>query len=397
MMMIPDFQDLKFGIIYFYCGGKRSGALQRAADLLLRLVYPMDIQWVDHPGDDGSMIVARRFNVSNAGRYAVVRLKVEDDSMLGRLYESIEAFAHVLMDVGDRRVGDVLLKESDYGPRIMASESYCDYLPEAAPQDKTRVKKTKPRLLKRIKKSLRDLVKEELEEDLEEELTDSVTSSSVTQSFNLERELNYECYNEAAPQDLLEELEEDLEFKRLERERKQALERIRRDIVAYVARYHEDPKNLMAELLRGKVVVGQPGRLLVNGDMKIVLPEYDEMEIEMPASCRTLYILFMKLCKQGRGIILKNIDEHREELLAIYTMVKPGASDERAKQTVGNLCDPLCESLNQTISRINRCVKNVITDPELVKRYTVTGKKGEPYSIALDPQYLELPRAVTGT
>ena len=78
-------------------------------------------------------------------------------------------------------------------------------------------------------------------------------------------------------------------------------------------------------------------------------------------------------------------------------MVKPGASDERAKRTVRNLCDPLCDSLNQTISRINRCVKNVITDPELVKRYTVTGKKGEPYSIALDPQYLELPRAVTGT
>ena len=48
MMMIPDFQDLKYGIIYLYCGGKRSGALQRAADLLLRLVYPMDIQWVDH-------------------------------------------------------------------------------------------------------------------------------------------------------------------------------------------------------------------------------------------------------------------------------------------------------------------------------------------------------------
>jgi hypothetical protein len=275
----------------------------------------------------------------------------------------------------------------------MASESYSDYLPEAAPQDHTRVKKSKPRLWKRLKKKLTDLV----EEELEEELMDSATPSAVTRSFNLERELHVECGNEAAPQDLLEEREEDLEFKRLERERKQALERIRRDIVAYVARYHEDPKELMAELLRGKVVVGQPGRLLVNGDMKIVLPEYDEMEIEMPASCRTLYILFMKLCKQGRGIILKNIDEHREELLAIYTMVKPGASDERAKRTVRNLCDPLCDSLNQTISRINRCVKNVITDPELVKRYTVTGKKGEPYSIALDPQYLELPHAVTGT
>lgn len=393
MMMIPDFQDLKYGIIYFYSGGKRSGALQQAADLLLRLVYPMDIQWVDHPDSDGCVIVARRFNVSNIGRYAIVRLKVEDDRMLGTLYEAIEAFARVLLDMSDRRVGDVQLRTSDYGPRIMASESYCDYLPEAAPQDHTRVKKSKPRLWKSLKKKLMDLV----EEELDEELTDSATSSSVPRSLNLEREVYVECGDEAAPQDLLEELEEDLEFKRLERERKQALERIRRDIVAYVARYHEDPKELMAELLQGKVVVGQPGRLLVNGDMKIVLPEYDEMEIEMPASCRTLYILFMKLRKQGRGIILKNIDEHREELLAIYTMVKPGASDERARKTVGNLCDPLCDSLNQTISRINRCIRDVITDAELVKRYIVSGKKGEPYSIALDPQYLELPRAVTGT
>ena len=27
--------------------------------------------------------------------------------------------------------------------------------------------------------------------------------------------------------------------------------------------------------------------------------------------------------------------------------------------------------------------------------YTITGKKGEPYSIGLPPEYLELPRAVT--
>ena len=386
-MMTSNLQDLKYGIIYFYCNQKRSGALQQAADLLHKLVYPMDIQWVDHPDSDGCVIVARRFNVSNIGRYAIVRLKVEDDRMLGTLYEAIEAFSRELMDVSDRRVGDVLLRTSDYGPRIMADESFHDYLPEAAPQDHTRVKKSKPGLWKRLKKNLTDLV--------EEELMDGSILLDTNEDIRSYREV-FESSREAVTYDLLQE-REDLELERMERERKQALERIRRDIVAYVARYHEDPKELMAELLQGKVVVGQPGRLLVNGDLKIVLPEYDEMEIEMPASCRALYLLFMKLRTQGRGIILKNIDEHREELLAIYAMVKPGASAERARQTVENLCDPLCDSLNQTISRINRCVKNVIADPELVKRYTVTGKKGEPYSIALDPQYLELPRAVTGT
>ena len=392
-MITSNLQDLKYGIIYFYCNQKRSDALQQAADLLRRLVFPMDIQWVDHPDSDGCAIVARRFNVSNIGRYAIVRLKVEDDRMLGTLYEAIEAFARVLLDMSDRRVGDVQLRTSDYGPRIMASESYCDYLPEAAPQDHTRVKKSKLGLWKSLKKKLTDLV----EEELDEELTDSATSSSVPRSLNLEREVYVECGDEAAPQDLLEELEEDLEFKRLERERKQALERIRRDIVAYVARYHEDPKELMAELLRGKVVGGQPGRLLVNGDMKIVLPEYDEMEIEMPASCRTLYILFMKLRKQGMdGIVLKNIDQYRDDIIDIYNLVKPGARERRVAQSVDNLCDPLSDSLNQAISRVNRCIKSVITDKKLVEQYMITGTRGAKYGIALDPELIALPRAVTG-
>jgi hypothetical protein len=153
----------------------------------------------------------------------------------------------------------------------------------------------------------------------------------------------------------------------------------------------------MAELLRGKVIVGQPGRLLVNGDMNIVLPQYDEMKIEMPAMCRTLYILFMKHRKQGgEGIILKNMDDYRGEIMDIYSLVKPGADERRVMRTVANLCDPFSDSLNQTISRINRCVKNVIPDKELAKKYLVAGRRGEPYGIALAPEYLELPRAVTG-
>ena len=135
----------------------------------------------------------------------------------------------------------------------------------------------------------------------------------------------------------------------------------------------------------------------MNGDMKVVLPEYDETEIKMPAMSRTLYILFMKLRKQGAGgIVLKDIDQYRDDLLDIYSLVKPGADDERVTQSVDNLCSPYGDSLHQTISRINRCVKSVITDKKLAKQYTVTGRRGGEYGIALDPEFLELPRAVTG-
>jgi hypothetical protein len=153
----------------------------------------------------------------------------------------------------------------------------------------------------------------------------------------------------------------------------------------------------MGELLRGKVVVGQPGRVLVNGDMKIVLPEYDEMEVKMPAMSRTLYILFMKLRKQGMdGIVLKNIDQYRDDIINIYNLVKPGASERRVAQSVENLCDPLSDSLNQAISRVNRCIKSVITDKKLVEQYMITGNRGAKYGIALDPELIALPRAVTG-
>ena len=191
--------------------------------------------------------------------------------------------------------------------------------------------------------------------------------------------------------------EERRELNRIERERKRALERIKNEIVNYIATYHDDPKVLVAELLRGKVVVGTPGRVLVNGDMKVVLPEFDEMEIKMPAMSRTLYILFMKLRKQGiGGIVLKNIDEYRDDIIDIYNLVKPGADDRRVAQSVDNLCDPFSDSLNQAISRVNRCIKSVITDKKLVQQYMITGTRGEEYSIALDSELLELPRAVTG-
>ena len=106
----------------------------------------------------------------------------------------------------------------------------------------------------------------------------------------------------------------------------------------------------------------------------------------------------MRIRKQGHGgIVLKNIADHRDEILDIYSMVKPGANEARVQQSVDNLCDPFSESLNQTISRINRCVRNVITDKELAKQYTIIGSRGEPYGIGLLPDSIELPRAVSGS
>ena len=372
-MAAINLQHLDYGIIYIESDSVSSAPLQQARELLQKLVYPMEIRWVNNPDSKKMIVAARRFNVGNIGRYATVRLEIEDGhSSFGlNLGANVEKFAHVLLDVGSSDEGDAVVHVRDDFSHYMEFRE-CS-MPEACPQDNTRVHLPKGGLWKKLRNKVQDFVE------------DSVVFASE------------DATRITTPEPKIDKLqiEEDIELERLEQERRQAIERIRRDIVNYIARYHDDPKELMAELLRGKVVVGRPGRILVNGDMKIILPDYDEMEIEMPAMCRTLYILFMKRRLQGGGIVLKNMDEHRDEILNIYSMVKPGANRKRVAHTVDNLCNPLSESLNQTISKVNRRIKDVITDKELVKMYIITGKKGEPYSIGLSPEYLELPRAVT--
>ena len=201
----------------------------------------------------------------------------------------------------------------------------------------------------------------------------------------------------AEPETLDIEAEEVREFERINSEYEQDVKDLRARIVAFIAKYHKDPQQVMTMMLEGKVLIGStPGHLLVNGDMKIVLPEYDELEIKMSAMCRTLYILFMKhRVLSGKGIVLKNIDEYRDEIIEIYRLVKPGANERNVEESVNNLCDPLSDSLNQKISKANRCVRNVITDKELAKQYIITGPRGGEYSIGLAPELMTLPRAVT--
>ena len=385
----PNAQNLKYGIIYLYSDRRYSPGAHNPEAIVEKFVYPLQVKWIDEPGRSDLLLIARRFNVGNIGQYATVSLTLSRMNRSGGWFEAIRHFADVLMGVTDIGEGDIVIDEFDngydYGGKSSVFNSMCEEaptMPSAAPQDHTRVEcsqenKAKQGLVKRLKEKLDSFLPEE-----------KIVEDTVPR-----KPKNKRAYHEAQP---LED-EERRELAGIEREREQALERIKRDIVNYIARYHDDPKELMGELLRGKMVVGQPGRVLVNGDMKIVLPEYDEMEIKMPAMSRTLYILFMKLRKQGTGgVVLKNIDQYRDDIIDIYNLVKPGARERRVAQSVDNLCDPLSDSLNQAISRVNRCIKSVITDKKLVEQYMITGARGEEYGIALDPELMELPRAVTG-
>ena len=84
------------------------------------------------------------------------------------------------------------------------------------------------------------------------------------------------------------------------------------------------------------------------------------------------------------------------ELEDIYSIVMPGRDEEKAREAIDNLLDPLSNTLNEYISKIKRCFKLCIIDEELASNYIISGKRGESYRIALDPSLIILPHAVTG-
>ena len=394
-MALFNDQNLKYGVVYIYFDPLYETASTdlHVVDFIRKIAHPFKVEVIPEAGrgKDNTLLVARRFNVGNMGHYATVSLRTSDSNRRGVQFDALHKFRSMLFEIADGNEGDIKLDENDFVARYFDAWSDSESIelaeppkPCAAPQDHTRVEKNRKAhggrvLFENLKEKLQGLIKDE---DDDEEPTQSLESVSMGSTAKAKKQR-------------LDEDERD-EFAAIERERARALEQIKRHIVNYIARYHDDPKELMEQLLIGKVIVDSQCRVTVNGDMKIVLPEYDEMEIKMPAMSRTLYILFMKLRKQGTGgIVLKNIDEYRNDIIDIYSMVKPGADEDRVAQSVDNLCDPFGDSLNQTISRINRCIKSVIIDKQLCQQYLISGTRGGEYSIALNPELMQLPRAVT--
>jgi hypothetical protein len=410
-------QNLDYGHIYVIGNPKQTINLRWFASMIEPMIRPLSLQWVETWHVDHTVIAARRFNVGNMGRYATVQLHL---NRYGRsdsysLLAAVHTFSDCLSDVMNDGQGDVIINEREYSDRNEpprgawgASTSSTPlgnvlerFEVDSTPQDHTRVER--PYKLNRIQfhidsQSRRKEEEEKLQEERQWDADESVVSSS---------EEDLMCYMEDDESPVLPtiaessdvqtlEVEEIRETREIESEYERDVRDLRARIVAFIAKYHQDPEQVMSVMLEGKVLLGPtPGRLLVNGDMKIVLPDYDEMEIKMPAMSRTLYILFMKHRVMGLdGFELKNIDQYRDEMVNIYSLVKPGADDDRVRRTVDNLCDPFSNSLNEAISRANGFIRKCIVDKNLQKQYLISGARGGKYSIGLSPEMIALPNAV---
>ena len=123
----------------------------------------------------------------------------------------------------------------------------------------------------------------------------------------------------------------------------------------------------------------QLSRLVITKDYKVLLPDYNDIEIRMEPLVKAVYLLFLKYPK---GIIFKELADYREELLEIYKGLKPMGVSERTIQSIEDVTNPLLNSINEKCARIRSAFVKEF-DEGLAKNYFVTGERGEVKKITL--------------
>jgi len=129
-------------------------------------------------------------------------------------------------------------------------------------------------------------------------------------------------------------------------------------------------------------------RLRISDDLRIFLPNYNNIEVQMPALYKAVYLLFLYHRKEG--IVLQQLEKHHSELVMFY----------RKTKNIDQLTPKQLESINKlesswnddgsiyvVLSRIKKLFKNAIDD-HLAKNYYIEGKPGQPYNIALNPDLI---------
>lgn len=121
-------------------------------------------------------------------------------------------------------------------------------------------------------------------------------------------------------------------------------------------------------------------RMVITADYRILLPDYNNMEIELTALPKALFFLFLRY---PEGIVLKELQDHYTELLNIYRQLRPGEPESKIALSVTRIVNPLSNSIHENMARIRRAFVGKF-DEHLSKNYIITGRSSEAYAIPLD-------------
>lgn len=122
--------------------------------------------------------------------------------------------------------------------------------------------------------------------------------------------------------------------------------------------------------------------LQVTKDFKILMNDYDNREIKMGPLPKSVFLLFLL---HPEGIIFKQIENYRAEVMFIYCSIIGRDPDVDVCQSIRQLTSPYYNSLNENCSRIRQAFLKEFED-RIAEYYYVTGSRATPKRIRLDRQ-----------
>lgn len=124
--------------------------------------------------------------------------------------------------------------------------------------------------------------------------------------------------------------------------------------------------------------------LLITSDYRIILPAYDDMEIEMPTLSKVVFFFYLR---HPEGLRFKELIDYRKELLDIYYSISNRENLDKLEQSIDELVDSTRNSINEKCSRIRAAFVSQFAD-ELAHNYYITGNYATPKRIKLDRNML---------
>lgn len=120
-------------------------------------------------------------------------------------------------------------------------------------------------------------------------------------------------------------------------------------------------------------------RLTITKDYSFILSDYNNKEVKMEPLAKAVYLLFLN---HPEGIVFKCLPNYKEELITLYSKIKPCSFNDKAVKSIEDITNPLLNSINEKCSRIKAAFLTIV-DISLADQYYITGKSGEPKKITL--------------
>lgn len=132
------------------------------------------------------------------------------------------------------------------------------------------------------------------------------------------------------------------------------------------------------ELLLGyKVALS---KLNITTSSRLFLTDFDNREVKMDDLTKALYFFYLH---HPEGARLKELHEHEDEILHIYSGITGRDDTKKIRESVRNLLNPFGNNLNVSMSRIKKAFKDIMSD-RVARFYYVDGSYGEVRKVALD-------------